>query len=698
MTSVNEQVLRKLVEKDKVILPKDNEDNILISSALPCKLSHISNCNNVPHLGNVIGSTLSADVFARYNRIRNRNTLYICGTDEYGTATETKAIEDGITPKELCDKYTAIHKEVYDWFEIEFDKFGRTSTDKQTEIVQDFYKNIRKNNLLVKSTKEQIYSVEEDKFLADRFVEGTCPYCQADDARGDQCDKCSRTFDSPLELLNPRSKMNPKSQLVTRPTAHMYLDLGKLQPALESWLKDTASQHNWPGNIVINSDREIVEARMKAGLQPSAITRDLKWGVPVPAVGEPEEDAEMAGKVMYVWMDAPIGYISITANYTDEWQKWWLNPKNVNYYQFMGKDNVYFHLCFFPSLLVADGRDWTRLKYISSTDYLQYEGGKFSKSKGVGVFGNSAKDTGISPSVWRFFLLSRRPESGDTEFTWNEFIGANNNHLLKNFGNYVNRVLKFTAAKFDSTIPGEAEDVNLQYSDDPDFEERKNSFIKDINEVLTRYIDSMERANLRSGLDDVLALSRRGNEWIQENKLDNALLAENPRRAQRTVLVAANLIYIISAAIHPFMPSTSESIINQLDAPARTLPESFAIDLYPGHKIGTPSILFTRIDEKMEDVWRQKFGGSQDGQPKAPELSKKQLAKQAKAAKAAKESAKVPDTPEAKALNDNIITQGNRIRDIKSGVIKDADLGKEVAQLKQLKNDMDVMIKKLESL
>ncbi|TIA95804.1 hypothetical protein E3P94_03543 [Wallemia ichthyophaga] len=694
MTTYNEQVERKLVEKDKVILPEDDRENVLITSALPCGTS---DCNNVPHLGNVIGSTLSADVFARFNRVRNRNTLYVCGTDEYGTATETKAIEDGITPKELCDKFTVIHKQVYDWFEIEFDKFGRTSTDKQTEIVQDFYKNIRSNNLLVKSTREQIYSVEEDKFLADRFVEGTCPYCQADDARGDQCDKCSRTFDSPLELQSPRSKMNPNSQLVTRPTAHMYLDLGKLQPSLEGWLKDTAKQYNWPANIIINSDREIVEARMKAGLQPSAITRDLKWGVPVPAVGDAEEDAEMAGKVMYVWMDAPIGYISITANYTDQWQKWWLNPKNVNLYQFMGKDNVYFHLCFFPSLLLADGRDWTRLKYISSTDYLQYEGGKFSKSKGVGVFGNSAKETGLSPSVWRYFLLSRRPESGDTEFTWSDFVSANNNNLLKNFGNFVNRVLKFTAAKFDSLVPGEAQDTNLIFSDDSEFMARKNSFVKDINEILKRYIDSMERAHLRSGLEDVLALSRRGNEWIQENKLDNALLAEHPRRAQRTILVAINLIYILSAAVHPFMPSTSESIINQLNAPPRTLPETFAIDLYPGHRIGTPSILFTRIDEKMEDVWRKKFGGMQSEEPK-PELSKKQLAKQAKAAKAAKEAVKVPDTPEAKVLNDSILAQGDRIRDVKSGSINDADLDKEVAHLKQLKNDMEAMIKKLESM
>ena len=259
-------------------------------------------------MGNVIGSTLSADVFARYNRTRNRNTLYICGTDEYGTATETKALEDNVTPKELCDKYTDLHKQVYDWFEIEFDKFGRTSTEKQTEIVQSFYKNIRSNNLLVKYTKEQIFSEEENKFLADRFVEGTCPYCNADDARGDQCDKCQRTFDSPTELINPRSKMNYKSKLVLRPTSHMYLDLAKLQPGLESWLKETATAYNWPANLIINSDREIIEARMKAGLQPSAITRDLSWGVPVPNIGEPSEDTEMAGKVMCKFLK-PVIYI-----------------------------------------------------------------------------------------------------------------------------------------------------------------------------------------------------------------------------------------------------------------------------------------------------------------------------------------------------------------------------------------------------
>lgn len=304
------------------ILPQEGQKNILVTSALPY-------VNNVPHLGNVVGSVLSADVYARFSKLRSRPTLFICGTDEYGTATETKALETGQTPRELCDEFHAKHKAVYDWFDIRFDYFGRTSTEKQTEIVQDIFLKLHKNGFLEERTTEQPYCEKHESFLADRFVEGTCPKCGYDDARGDQCDKCGSLLD-PFELIKPRCKIDG-AQPVPRKTKHIFLSLDKLQPKVETWLEETLKDYTWPANGLA-----ITQSWLKRGLEGRSITRDLKWGVPVPLEG-------FENKVFYVWFDACIGYPSITACYTDEWEKWWKNPDNVKLYQFLGKDNTQFH-------------------------------------------------------------------------------------------------------------------------------------------------------------------------------------------------------------------------------------------------------------------------------------------------------------------------------------------------------------------
>lgn len=304
------------------ILPEKGKRNTLVTSALPY-------VNNVPHLGNVIGSVLSADVYARYSKLRDRPTLFICGTDEYGTATETKALETGQTPKELCDEFHAKHKAVYDWFDIGFDYFGRTSTEKQTEIVQDIFLRLYENGYIEERTTTQPYCEKHSAFLADRFVEGTCPKCGYDDARGDQCDKCGGLLD-PFELINPRCKIDG-SQPVPRDTKHLFLALTKLQPTVNEWFQKTHKEYGWPANAV-----SITQAWLTKGLEGRSITRDLKWGVPVPLEG-------FENKVFYVWFDACIGYPSITACYTDEWEKWWKNPEDVRLYQFLGKDNTPFH-------------------------------------------------------------------------------------------------------------------------------------------------------------------------------------------------------------------------------------------------------------------------------------------------------------------------------------------------------------------
>ena len=333
----------------ETILPKPDQRNVLITSALPY-------VNNVPHLGNIIGCVLSADVFARYSRLRGYNTLYVCGTDEYGTATETKALEEGVSCQALCDKYHKLHVQTYKWFDIDFDHFGRTTTPQQTEIAQDIYLKLEKKNHVFEDTVTQLYCEKHGSFLADRFVEGTCPLCGYDDARGDQCDKCGKLLNA-TELVNPRCKLDNATPVV-RNSKHLFLNLTDLQPTLENWFHKTSQEGFWSTN-----SSNITQNWLKEGLKPRCITRDLKWGTAVPKEG-------FENKVFYVWFDAPIGYLSITANYTNDWEKWWKNPDNVKLYQFMGKDNVPFHTVIFPSTLMGTPDNWTLLHHLSTTGNL----------------------------------------------------------------------------------------------------------------------------------------------------------------------------------------------------------------------------------------------------------------------------------------------------------------------------------------
>ncbi|BFZ56130.1 methionine--tRNA ligase mes1 [Savitreella phatthalungensis] len=567
---------------EKEILPRKGERNILVTSALPY-------VNNVPHLGNIIGSVLSADVFARYNKARNRNTLYICGTDEYGTATETKALEEGISPRELCDKFHAVHAEVYKWFEIGFDKFGRTATEKQTTIAQDIFTKLHDNGFLSEKTTTQLYDETHGKFLADRFVEGICPDCGYDDARGDQCDGCGHLL-NPLDLKEPRSKLGGK--VIVKDSNHIFLSLDKLQAETEAWAEKSAAKGRWSSNGVA-----ITRQWLKQGLNERCITRDLVWGTPVPL-------ESMKDKVLYVWFDATIGYISITANYTDGWQQWWQNPDEVELYQFMGKDNVPFHTVVFPASLIGTREAWTMLHHISTTEYLQYEGGKFSKSRNIGVFGNNAQDTGVPPSVWRYYLLSSRPETSDAMFAWSDFILRNNAELLANLGNYVNRIVKFVNAKYAGIIPdfSAGRDVGLVNG---------HAFVDDVNALLKQYIDHLEACRERAGLSTAMAISSRGNQFLQDNRIDNTLFANEPERCASVVGHALNLAYVLAAIIWPFMPSTAENMCQQLNAPLPRIPEQFDTEvLQPGHSIGKAAYLFSRIDEKKEEEWRAKYGGS----------------------------------------------------------------------------------------
>ncbi|MCJ1350938.1 MAG: putative methionine--tRNA ligase, cytoplasmic protein rar1 [Icmadophila ericetorum] len=609
------------MESQAKILPKKGERNVLITSALPY-------VNNVPHLGNIVGSVLSADVFSRYNKARGRPTLYVCGTDEYGTATETKALEEGLSPRALCDKYAKVHAKIYEWFEIGFDIFGRTSTTQQEEIVQGIFRKLYKNGFTKERTSRQPYCEKHQSFLADRFIEGTCPKCGYEDARGDQCDKCGSVDYEPLDLKNARCKVDPDVTPVARDTKHIHLLLDKLQPAIEEWVASSSEKGQWSRNGKI-----ITESWLKTGLRDRGITRDLKWGVPVPLdVFESEEDKEVyKSKVFYVWFDACIGYVSITANYTDEWEQWWKDPENVQLYQFMGKDNVPFHTVIFPGCLIGTGDNWTKLHHISTSEYLNYENGKFSKSRGVGVFGNSAKETGVPADVWRYYLLKNRPETGDTQFEWKYFIEQNNSELLAKLGNFVNRVIKLVNSKiYNSVIP----DYTKMHSD-PIF----TSANEEINALLKQYLEEMEAVNLRAGLSTAMQIAQAGNNFLQSNGFDNKLAANSPEKAAAVTGIAINLILLCSSVFAPYLPATSRSILEQLQSPFLIIPDHWtADDIKPGHVIGKAKYLFSNIDPKKEEEWRAMFGGTQAERKRKEEETAKVAAKAA--AKKAKKAEK----------------------------------------------------------
>ncbi|XP_010435225.1 PREDICTED: methionine--tRNA ligase, cytoplasmic-like [Camelina sativa] len=577
-------------------LPIPGKRNILITSALPY-------VNNVPHLGNIIGCVLSADVYARYCRLRGYNAIYICGTDEYGTATETKALEENCTPKEICDKYHAIHNEVYDWFDISFDKFGRTSTPEQTEVCQAIFKKLWENKWLSENTMKQLYCDTCKKFLADRLVEGSCPFdgCNYGSARGDQCENCGKLLD-PTELKDPKCKVCQNTPRI-RDTDHLFIELPLLKDKLEEYIKETSVAGSWSQNAI-----QTTNAWLRDGLRQRCITRDLKWGVPVPHEKYKE-------KVFYVWFDAPIGYVSITSCYTSEWEKWWKNPENVELYQFMGKDNVPFHTVMFPSTQLGTGENWTLMKTISVTEYLNYEDGKFSKSKGVGVFGNDVKDTNIPVEVWRYYLLTNRPEVSDTSFSWKDLQAKLNGELLSNLGNFVNRVLSFIAkpesSGYGSVIP-----------DAPGAESHPLtiSLAEKVEKLVAEYVEAMEKVKLKQGLKTAMLISNEGNFYLQANQFWKLYKDDKPSCAI-VIRTAAGLVHLIAQLLEPFIPSFSCEVFKQLN-----LPPHFSLSdergevllasrpweiLPPSHRIGTPQPLFKELVDEEVQQYREKFAGSQ---------------------------------------------------------------------------------------
>jgi methionyl-tRNA synthetase len=548
-------------------------EKILITSALPY-------VNNIPHLGNIIGCVLSADVFARYNRLKKKEVLYVCGTDEYGTATTAKAMEEKISPRELCDKYHKIHKDIYEWFSISFDVFGRTSTDKHTQITQQIFHDLYANNMFIEKEIEQPYDELLKLFLADRYVIGECPHCGSKSARSDQCDQCGKLL-TYTELINPISKLS---------TRHLFLDLSKSEDKLSKWIDDVEKKGLWSQNTI-----SIARAWLNEGLKARSITRDLKWGVPVPLDGW--ED-----KVFYVWFDAPIGYISISATKTDDYMDWWDGSDQIKHYEFIGKDNVPFHAIIFPAMLLGTGKKWTLPYYISSTEFLNYENGKFSKTDGVGVFGNDAKDSGIPSDVWRYYLLSNRPETSDTAFSWDDFGKKLNNELLANYGNLINRTLTFVQNNFDSKVP-KADYTIL----DKEFLEKQKTGLEEVDRLLSE-------VKIRSAINQFMHVASEANAYFQSNEPWKAVKEDKPRVG--TVMnVLLHTIKNLAIASEPFLPNTSKKIFKTLNIQdIGDWSEIGKFSLKQDHSLNKPEHLFKPIDAKTLAMFKKKFSKKQKEQ------------------------------------------------------------------------------------
>ena len=597
--------------KGKAILEDDSKENILVTSALPY-------VNNVPHLGNIIGCVLSADVFARFMRLMGKNTLYICGTDEYGTATETKALEKKCTPKELCDKYHEIHKKIYEWFDIDFDIFGRTSEPLHTTITQEIFLQLQKNNCIEKKEIEQFRCNKCNLTLSDRFVYGTCYHgdCGYEQARGDQCDKCGKLCNA-LELINPKCKMCNSTPERFK-SFHYFLNLPSVEGDLRKWIDKASKEGNWTQNSIA-----ITTGFVNEGIKERCITRDLKWGIPVPG-----DDPDMKNKVFYVWFDAPIGYISITGCLVgDNWKKWWQNPEHVKLYQFMGKDNVTFHTVIFPSTLIGTKQNWTLLHHLSTTEYLNYEKTKFSKTNGIGVFGNDAESTGLPSEVWRYYLLANRPETSDTDFKWDDFIARNNNELLANLGNLVNRILSFTEKNFKGKIPPFHEEK---------LEDLDKKFLKDVLTKFKEYINVMKEAGIKEGVKIFMEISSLGNGYLQVSQPWTLVKKKDPKydlaKAESIFFILNAFLRLLGALAEPFMPSFSAKLyeIMNLKYEGNELKILGIINEFleknpndevgfltktnlmkEGQNINAPKPLFREISQQEIEAFKERFKGKQ---------------------------------------------------------------------------------------
>ena len=566
----------------------------LITSALPY-------INGIKHLGNLVGSQLPADLYARAMRARGHEVMFICATDEHGTPAELAAAKTGEPVAEYCARMHKVQAELALRFGLSFDHFGRSSSPQNHQLTQGFARRLAEQGLIAEVVERQMYSITDGRFLPDRYIEGTCPNCGFDSARGDQCDNCTKQLD-PWELIDPHSVISGSTDLELRETRHLHLRQSAMKDRLEAWID---SKTDWPILTTSIAKKWLNDGD---GLQDRGITRDLQWGVPVQFEGAPWSG--MDGKVFYVWFDAPIEYIAATQEWEAEgkgsgWERWWRTDKgadDVTYTQFMGKDNVPFHTLSFPVTILGSAQPWKLVDFIKSFNYLNYDGGQFSTSRGRGVFMDQA--LAILPAdYWRWWLLSHAPESGDSEFTWENFQTSVNKDLADVLGNFVSRVTKFCRSKFGETVPeggprGQAE-ADLAQA---------------LAARLRAYEGFLDTIEIRKAATELRAIWVLGNEYLQ-SAAPWATFKTDPETAAMQVRVALNLIRLYAVLSAPFIPFSAEAMLKAMAAPDAVWPEDIgaALDaLPPGHAFTVPEVLFAKIADADREDWQQRFNGVRD--------------------------------------------------------------------------------------
>jgi methionyl-tRNA synthetase len=565
----------------------------LITSALPY-------INGVKHLGNLVGSMLPADVYARFLRLQGHDVLFICATDEHGTPAELAALEEGLDVAEYCRRQHAIQAKLGEAFHLSWDHFGRSSSPQNHELTKHFARRLEENGFIEERKTQQVYSIDDGRFLPDRYIIGTCPHCGYPAARGDQCENCTRLLD-PTDLIEARSAISGSTNLEVRETKHLFLLQSNLVDEVRAWL-DT--KKDWP--VLTTS---IAYKWLDEGLRDRNITRDLEWGVPV---GKPGYE----GKVWYVWFDAPIEYISSTKEWADlepggrEWKSWWYGADDVTYTQFMGKDNVPFHTVGFPCTIIGSREPWKLVDYIKSFNWLNYYGGKFSTSQGVGVFMDGAVEL-LPADYWRYFLMANAPESDDSSFTWEGFATAVNKDLADTFGNFVNRCLTFTQRNVGDAVPGGWE---------PGDAERQ--LAADLQAHIGDYTALLESKHFRKATAELRTIWALGNAYWEQSEPWKAV-KQDPERAAMVQRIGVNLVRLFALLASPIIPESADTVLAAVDPDApRRWPEDVDAELHalaPGSGFSVPDVLFRKLTDDDIAAWRARFGGPAEARAEAPE-------------------------------------------------------------------------------
>ncbi|WP_309093199.1 methionine--tRNA ligase [Phenylobacterium sp.] len=564
---------------------------ILITSALPY-------INGIKHLGNLAGSMLPADVYARFKRAEGHEVLYICATDEHGTPAELAAAAAGQDVRTYCDEQHDIQKRVGAEFGLSWDWFGRSSNPPNHRLTQHFCEALEANGLIEERTDRMIYSLDDKRFLPDRYVEGICPHCDYPKARGDQCDNCGRLLD-PMDLKEPYSAVSGSRNLEVRETRHLYLLQSKLADRIRQWVD---SKTEFP-----QLTRSIAYKHLDEGLIDRGITRDLAWGIPVTKGGAPRSGFE--DKVFYVWFDAPIEYIGATVEWAEatgaEWERWWRTDKgadDVRYVQFMGKDNVAFHTVSFPATLLGSEEPWKSVDLLKSLNWLNWYGGKFSTSQKRGVFMDAALEL-LPADYWRWYLTANAPESADSPFTWEHFQNTVNSDLANVLGNFVNRIVKFAESRFDGVVPAGGEPGPLE-----------EKLYADIGAGLASLTASLEAISIRRAAQDLRELWVTGNAYLTEAAPWTAIKTD-PERAAAVVRTGLNLAALFGRISQPFIPFAAEKILGAFEnAPTQwpgTDGRAELSRLKEGSKIAAPPVLFAKVEDAQVAEWTERFGGAE---------------------------------------------------------------------------------------